>query len=79
MMGALSILRPKLISDLECRFGDDPSLTVAPGPAGVALRAGVHSSEVVHSYSSGFNEFDHVRYDSVESVSAATVDFVLSW
>ncbi len=70
----------KLLSDLECRFGDDPSLTIAPEPAGgVALRAGVHPSEVVHNYSSGFNEFDHVRYDSVEPVSAATVDFVLQW
>ncbi len=62
---------------LRCRFGQNPCLTMEPQSVGVELQAKVCPTSVVYGYSSEFNAFDHVRYDSTEPIAAATVDFVM--
>jgi hypothetical protein len=45
------------------------------------IKAAIHLTPVVWSYSSasGFKPFDHVRFDSIEPMKCATVDFVIRW
>jgi hypothetical protein len=67
-----------LCGPLTCHLGCEPALRILAQPAGIALRAAVHPTEVVYSYSSAFQAFDHVRYETVEATEFALVDFVLT-
>ncbi len=62
-------------------LGDAPALRITPRPLDVELTACIAPTPVVWSYASsaGFNPFDHVRYDSVNTSSVAQVEFVLTW
>jgi hypothetical protein len=66
---------------LTGRIGSGPTLSIRPQSADVDLRAQVHETPVVWSYSSinEFKPFDHVRYDTVQPVTTACIDFVLTW
>ena len=66
---------------ITSRIGSDPTLTLAATLTGAELSASIHETPVVwteDSYS-GFEPFDHVRYDSTEPVASVTADFVLTW
>jgi hypothetical protein len=67
-----------LCGPLTCRLGSDPALHILARPLGFALQAGVHPTEVVYGYSSAFQSFDHVRFETAETVECALVDFVLT-
>lgn len=68
----------RLCGPLVGRLGSDPALSIEALPAGLALRASVHPTEVVYSYSSAFSSFEHVRFETIEPTECALVDFVLT-
>jgi len=55
------------------------ALRIQPKPVSFEVTTTNAPTEVVYSYSSKFNKFEHVRYDSVEPVETATIDFVMEW
>ena len=69
------------LDGLTATLGVDPFVRIAPNAGNMALRASAVPTPIVFSYSSacGFKANEHVRYDSVEATSAATIDFVLTW
>ena len=67
--------------DPSTRLTVPSGLTLAATLTGAELSASIHETPVVwteDSYS-GFEPFDHVRYDSTEPVASVTADFVLTW
>ena len=66
---------------LRHRFGGEPPLWIEPSTVDAELSSSLHRTDVVWAYVSGndFQPFMHVRYDTAEEVSAALVDFVVTW
>ncbi|MCG3147515.1 MAG: hypothetical protein PCFJNLEI_00955 [Verrucomicrobiae bacterium] len=54
-------------------------LRIIPQPAGFAVTGQIAPSPVVFSYSSKFNKFDHVRFETSAPVESATIDFEMEW
>lgn len=71
----------ELESPLRCRIGTAPSLWIEPADGSPPLRADIHPTEVVWSYSghNAFKPFAHVRYDTADPAAAACVAFRISW
>jgi hypothetical protein len=61
-------------------MGTGPSLTIRPS-AGPDLRASLHETQVVWSYSSRnhFIPFQHARYDTTAPVQSAVAQFAIEW
>ena len=64
-----------------CRIGGSPWLRIEARPAGFQLDTSVKETEVVWSYTSaaGFKPFAHACFESIEPMTTACVDFVLTW
>ncbi len=60
-------------------IGRKPLVRIEAKPLDIHIKAGVHETEVVYSYSSAFKKYSHVRFSATEPVTAATVDFVMTW
>lgn len=60
-----------------CIIGSERKFLLGPGATPVDLRVSLHKTNVVHSYSSAWHEYGHARYESVEPLTSATVDFDL--
>jgi hypothetical protein len=69
------------LAGITSQIGSDPTLTLAPTLIGAELSASIHETPVVWTYGrySGFEPFDHVRYDSTEPVASVIAEFVLTW
>ena len=65
--------------ELTARIGTAPALRLHPQPAGFAVTAKTVPTSIVYSYASGFSKYEHVRYDTVQPVESATIDFVMEW
>lgn len=72
----------ELKSTFTAQFGSQENgVTLESQPLSFELNAAIYPTPVVWSYSSasGFKPFDHVRFDSIEPMKCATVDFVIRW
>lgn len=70
------------LEGLRARFGKGPCLSITPRGAEMPpLAASVCETEVVWGYSSTahFKPFDHVRYETRESVREGMVEFEMTW
>ena len=69
------------LAGITSQIGSDPTLTLAPTLIGAELSASIHETPVGWTYGSysGFEPFDHVRYDSTEPVASVIAEFVLTW
>ena len=69
------------LDDLVFCFGAENGVRLQARASSSQLRAAICPTEVVWSYSSlsGFEPFDHARYDTREAVESARVEFVFTW
>lgn len=65
--------------DAVVRLGDKPALRIRPVKTGFDVKARIEPTQVVYSYASKFNKFDHVQYDTTQPVESAAIDFVMEW
>jgi len=70
-----------LADGLCCCIGASPCLHLQANSSECGLTPSVVETPVVWSYSSShhFKPFVHVRYDTVDPVAAATVEFAITW
>ncbi|MBI4025646.1 MAG: hypothetical protein HY360_11750, partial [Verrucomicrobia bacterium] len=60
--------------------GHGPTLWIEAKPLEIGLQTRIEETELVWSYSAlEHDPFDRIRYDTIEPVSRATVDFILIW
>ncbi|MCC7350901.1 MAG: hypothetical protein IT446_10050 [Phycisphaerales bacterium] len=71
----------ELESPLRCRIGAKPRLWIEPTEGSPRLHADICPTDVVWSYSghNGYKPFSHVRYDSIDSITAACATFRITW
>jgi hypothetical protein len=67
------------LDGLKAVIGTGAELRLEADAPGLALAGSVAPTKVVYSYSSAFNRFRHVRYDTAGLTATAAVDFVFEW
>ncbi|MFW6061034.1 MAG: hypothetical protein ACODAQ_12710, partial [Phycisphaeraceae bacterium] len=74
-----SAIGARVVDGTAGMIGESPGLRIDPEAMDLNLSARVERTDVVHNYSSAFEDFEHVRYEPTAPARAACVAFVLTW